>query len=298
MLSVREALGEAFYESENVLIYHVDSTVALDRLPKGVFDLIVTSPPYNIGKSYEKVVSTETYLGWCRSWLRLLPRVLSSRGAFWLNVGYLSDERARCLPIAYLLWDAVLPSMYLQQEVVWNYGAGVACKNYLSPRNEKFLWYVHDRDDYVFNLDAIRDPDVKYPNQKRNGKLRCNPLGKNPSDVWSIPKVTSGEHRASLERTEHPAQFPEALVERIVLGCSHAGELVLDPFGGSGTVAAVALKTKRKAVIFEIKRDYCVIARERIVALEKELREKVNAPIPTESVTYGKRPRDTDENIE
>jgi adenine-specific DNA-methyltransferase len=158
----------------------------------------------------------------------------------------------------------------LHQEIVWHYGAGVACKKYLSPRNEKFLWYLKNKDDYVFNLDDIRDPNVKYPNQKKDGKLRCNPNGKNPSDVWEIPKVTSGENRSSKERTEHPAQFPEAVIERIIKGSSNPGEVVFDPFGGSGTTAAVALRTGRKAVLFEINAAYCEIAKKRIAALEKE----------------------------
>ena len=120
------------------------------------------------------------------------------------------------------------------QEVVWNYGAGVACRNSFSPRNEKFLWYVKSEKRYTFNLDDVRDPDVKYPNQKKEGKLRCNPNGKNPSDVWTIPKVTSGEKRASSERTLHPAQFPSAVIERVVLASSDPGDLILDPFMGWG----------------------------------------------------------------
>ena len=118
--------------------------------------------------------------------------------------------------------------MYLMQEIVWNYGAGVACKKTLSPRNEKLLWYVNNKDDYTFNLDAIRDPDVKYPNSKKNGKLRCNILGKNPSDVWQIAKVTSGFNRSSEERTNHPAQFPLDLIDRITLGFSNANDILLD----------------------------------------------------------------------
>src|SRR5207249_4499175 len=158
----------------------------------------------------------------------------SPTGAFWLNLGYISlPGRARAIPIPYLLWDRV--PFHLIQEVVWNYGAGVAARTAFSPRNEKFLWYVKDAADYMFNLDDIRDPDVKYPNQKKNGKLKCNPLGKNPSDVWSIPKVTSGSGRASKERSAHPAQFPVAVVTRIIRACSHEQDVVLDPFAGSGS---------------------------------------------------------------
>ncbi len=108
----------------------------------------------------------------------------------------------------------------------------------------------------MFNLDDVRDPDVKYPNQKKNGKLKCNPLGKNPTDVWTFPKVTSGTNRSSRERTPHPAQFPEAVIERIILACSMPGDIVLDPFLGSGTTPVVARRLDRYVIGFEISEAY------------------------------------------
>jgi adenine-specific DNA-methyltransferase len=170
-------------------------------------------------------------------------------------LGYVPVEgRARAIPLPYLLWDRI--PFYLIQEIVWHYGAGVAARQAFSPRNEKFLWYVKSSDSYTFNLDEIRDPDVKYPNQKKNGKLKCNPLGKNPSDVWILPKVTSGANRSSKERTEHPAQFPVAVVERIIQASSRPGDLILDPFMGSGTTALVASKLGRKVIGFELSSRY------------------------------------------
>jgi adenine-specific DNA-methyltransferase len=157
------------------------------------------------------------------------------------------------------------------QEVVWNYGAGVASRRSFSPRNEKLLWYVRDPDAYFFDLDPVRDPDVKYPNQKKNGKLKCNPLGKNPSDVWQIAKVTSGTNRASKERTPHPAQFPAALVDRVIKSSSPVGGLVLDPFVGSGTTCAVSRQNKRLSVGFDVRSDYLDIAIARIEASEQML---------------------------
>jgi adenine-specific DNA-methyltransferase len=130
-----------------------------------------------------------------------------------LQGGYLSvPSRTKAIPIPYLLWDRV--PFYLIQEIVWNYGSGVAGSKLFSPRNEKFLWYVKDYENYTFNLDEVRDPNVKYPNQKKNGKIKVNPKGKNPTDVWEFPKVTSGKNRSSKERTDHPAQFPVAVIER------------------------------------------------------------------------------------
>lgn len=192
-----------------------------------------------------------------------LYRITASRGAFWLNLGYLPvPNRGKAVPIPYLLWNRV--PFYLIQEIVWNYGAGVAGRKFFSPRNEKFLWYVKDEEEYTFNLDEVRDPDVKYPNQKKNGKIKVNSLGKNPSDVWQVPKVTSGQNRASKERTSHPAQFPMAVIERIVRVSSNPGEIVFDPFIGSGTTAVVALDLHRPVVGFEIRADYCELAAKRI----------------------------------
>ncbi|MCO5055745.1 site-specific DNA-methyltransferase [Thermomonas sp.] len=128
----------------------------------------------------------------------------------------------------------------------------------------KLLWYVKNPDDYVFNLDDVRDPDVKYPNQKKNGKLKCNPNGKNPSDVWRIPKVTSGANRASKERTPHPAQFPIEMITRIVKASSNKSGLILDPFMGSGSTAEVALREGRYVIGFELEKRYIKYAAERL----------------------------------
>ena len=159
-----------------------------------------------------------------------------------LNLGYVPVENhGSAVPIPYLLWDKI--PLYLNQEIVWNYSAGVACKNYLSPRNEKILWYVKNPKEYTFHLDAIRDKNVKYPNSKKNGRLRVNTLGKNPSDVWEIAKVTTGYQRSAKERTPHPCQFPTDLIDRLVLGFSDHDSIVFDPFVGSGTTFISCLRT-------------------------------------------------------
>ena len=276
--SIQEALGSPAIATDDVLIYQGDALELLRRVPDSLIDLTVTSPPYNIGKQYESVRELGDYISWCGNWIDLVHGLTASHGAFWLNVGYLSiPGRAKAIPIPYLLWDHV--NFFLVQEIVWNYGAGVASRKSFSPRNEKFLWYVKNERKYTFNLDAIRDPNVKYPNQKKNGKLKCNPLGKNPTDVWNIavtdvsaiatdvwaiPKVTSGRNRSSRERTEHPAQFPFAVIDRIIKACSNPGDIILDPFIGSGTVAEAALRNGRKVIGFEIHAPYVDIIRRRI----------------------------------
>ena len=260
---VRRALGEPYYETDGVLLYRGDCVDLLDALPHEGVDLTVTSPPYNLDKEYEQRRSLREYLDWCARWMAAVHEATHPAGAFWLNLGYVSiSGRGKAVPLPYLLWDA--SRFFLVQEVVWHYGAGVAARRSLSPRNEKLLWYVKDPACYTFNLDGIRDLDVKYPQQRRRGKLRCNPLGKNPTDVWSIPKVTSGAGRSSSERTPHPAQSPEAVIDRIVKASSDPGDIVLDPFVGSGTTAVVARRLGRVAVGFETRDDYLDIAARRI----------------------------------
>lgn len=265
--TIRSILGRPAYEGEGVLLYCIDALKAMPNLPDETVDLTVTSPPYNIGKEYESVMPLDCYLEWTRTWIEQVYRVTARSGAFWLNLGYVGiPGRARAIPLPYLVWQEV--PFYLVQEIVWNYAAGVTTKRAFAPRNEKFLWYVKNKDAYTFNLDQVRDPNVKYPNQKKRGKIRVNPLGKNPTDVWQIPKVTTGEgmngRRASAERTIHPAQFPVAVVERIIEACSNEGGLVFDPFIGSGTTAEVAIANRRVALGFEINERYVNVAAERI----------------------------------
>jgi adenine-specific DNA-methyltransferase len=255
-------LGAPLFRGDRYAIYKGDCLELLACIPDGSIDLTFTSPPYNIGKEYEKVRPMEDFIDWCADWIKKIHRATAANGALMLNVGYVSlAERAKSLPIPYLLWDRV--PFYLQQEIVWNYGAGVAAKKFLSPRHEKLLWYVKDAERYCFNLDDIRDPDVAYPNQKKKGRLRCNTIGKNPSDVWQIAKVTSGEGRASKERTPHPAQFPLDLCERVIKGFSPVDGVVLDPFLGSGSTIEASLRWGRYSIGFEIREDYCTIAAER-----------------------------------
>lgn len=260
---IKETLGTPFYECKYGMIYNMDCERALSMLKDVCFSSTITSPPYNIGKTYEQIMPLNDYVGWLENISKHIYRLTRPDGSYLLNIGYLSiPEKGRAIPISYLLWDK--SPFYLNQEIVWHYEAGVSAKRYLSPRNEKILWYVKDKDNFTFNLDAIRDPNVKYPNQKKNGRLRCNTIGKNPSDVWDIAKVTSGKDWSSEERTAHPAQFPEDLIKRLMLGFTNSEDLILEPFLGSGTVGAVAVELNRRFIGFEIDASYCEIAKRRI----------------------------------
>jgi len=264
-------LGKPYFETDSCVLFCGDTLLLQKRLAGLSFDAVITSPPYNIGKEYEDIRPIDEYIAWTKEWVSDSSSLLSPSGSLLLNLGYVPIEaKGRAVPLSYLLWDKV--PMFLNQEIVWNYSAGVACKNYLSPRNEKILWYVKDENNYVFNLDPIRDKNVKYPNSKRNGKPRVNTLGKNPSDVWEIAKVTTGQNRSSDERTPHPAQFPTDLINRLVLGFTNEDSVVLDPFMGSGTTFESCLKNRRFSVGFEVLPEYCEIAKRRIISVESEMK--------------------------
>jgi len=269
-----ERIGPNYAGGDDYALYCGDCLDIMRRLPDASIGLTVTSPPYNIGKEYERVRPLDEYLDWMAEWIAEVYRVTSPDGAFWLNLGYVAvPRRGIAVPLPYLLWDRV--PFYLIQEVVWNYGAGVACSRRLSPRNEKFLWYVKNPHDYVFDLDAIRDPDVKYPNQKKGGKLRCNSIGKNPSDVWRIAKVTSGANRSSPERAPHPAQFPQDVIARIVKGFSRPSDIVLDPFAGSGSTSEACIVHGRRSIAIEISPGYCCSAAERLLRADAEVSSRL-----------------------
>jgi adenine-specific DNA-methyltransferase len=271
---LNSTVGKPYFAEDGFILFNGDCAEVLARLADAGLStpLTLTSPPYNIGKEFEKPLALPDYLAWCEKWCKLIWDVTAPAGAFWLNLGHVEvPSQGKCVPLAYLLWDKT--PFHLQQEVVWYYGAGVASKMRFSARNEKWLFFTKHPREYVFNLDAVRDPNVKYPNQKKYGRYRCNPLGKNPSDVWEMPKVTSGRNRSSKERTKHPAQFPLAVVNRVVRVSSNVGDVVLDPFSGSPSTGIAAVGNGRVYIGIERRLDYCEMAVERFRGFEARRRE-------------------------
>jgi len=265
---IKELVGKPYFEFQNVLLYKMDCIEFMKKINKPVFDLTITSPPYNIGKEYERKIGIKQYVKRSKIWMNKVHDITKRNGAFWLNLGYFNvPQKGFAVPIPYLIWNE--SPFYFLQEIIWYYEAGVSSNKKFSPRNEKFLWYVKNPKKYIFNLNSIRDKNVKYPNQKKNGILKVNPNGKNPTNVWAIPKITSGNGRSSKERTAHPAQFPIKMIDRIVKACSEKNNLIFDPFIGSGTVAESALQNNRCVIGCDIKSKYLNIAKRRIEKLKK-----------------------------
>lgn len=221
----------------------------------------VTSPPYNINKKYHFLDYRPDYIEWLVKGFREI-RVLSK--CFWLNVGYRPTGWGN-VPIAFEIWNKV--GMSLVQSITWEYGAGMTYRNRFNHRSEDWLWFVQDLEDYTFNRDAIRDPSLtKYKKDKRN-----NPNGKLPGDVWYFPHVAG----TFKERCEHPAQYPLAMIERIILACTNEGDTVFDPFMGTGTTGVAAVRHNRNFVGIEIDPIYHELAKKRIEEAQQQISMKL-----------------------
>lgn len=240
-----------------------DNLKFMRRLEDESMKLVITSPPYNIGKEYEKKKSQNLYIEEQAACIAEVVRLLSPDGSICWQVGNHVDD-GEVIPLDVLLYPLFKNhGLQLRNRIVWTFGHGLHCQKRLSGRHETILWFTKS-DDYTFNLDPIRVPS-KYPNKRHfkgpnKGELSSNPLGKNPSDVWDIPNVKSNH----VEKTLHPCQFPVALVERLVLSLSNEGENVLDPFLGVGSAAVAALKHDRNAFGCDLEKSYIDVAWERI----------------------------------
>lgn len=240
-----------------------DNLKFMRSLQNESMNLIVTSPPYNIGKEYEKRTPREKYIEDQASCIAEAVRLLAPNGSICWQVGNHVDS-GEVFPLDILLYPIFSShGLQLRNRIVWTFGHGLHCQKRFSGRHETILWFTKT-DDYTFNLDPVRIPS-KYPNKKHfkgpnKGELSSNPLGKNPSDVWDIPNVKSNH----VEKKDHPCQFPIGLVERLVLALTNEGEKVLDPYLGVGSSAIAALKHGRHAFGCDLDKGYIDIAWERI----------------------------------
>ncbi len=267
-------------EEPKALIECTDNLTFMRKLPNESMHLIVTSPPYNIGKEYEKRTTNDVYIEQQAAAIAEAVRLLHPRGSICWQVGNGIDD-GEVFPLDILLYPKFKDhGLKLRNRIVWTFGHGLHCQKRLSGRHETILWFTKT-DDYTFNLDPIRVPS-KYPEKKHfkgpnKGRVSSNPLGKNPSDVWDIPNVKSNH----VEKTDHPCQFPVALVERLVLGLTNKGDAVLDPYLGVGSSAIAAIKNGRNAYGCDVVEEYIDIAKERLQALRAgDLRTRpMNKPI-------------------
>ena len=254
---------QRLHRDANAEIICQDNLTFMRRLPDASMSLIMTSPPYNIGKRYEKRTSLEKYTEAQTACIAEAVRLLAPKGSICWQVGN-HVHAGEIYPLDILLYPLfVNHGLHLRNRLVWTFGHGLHCQKRFSGRHETILWFTRS-DDYTFNLDPVRVP-AKYPHKKyfkgpNKGEFSGHPLGKNPSDVWDIPNVKANH----VEKTDHPCQFPVALVERLVLALTNKNENVLDPYLGVGSTAIAALKHGRNAYGCDLDERYIEIAWERI----------------------------------
>ncbi len=264
----------------NVIFFHGDVRDFINDIPDESTQLIITSPPYNIGKEYEEDRNLKEYKEFQKEVIDQCIRVLKPTGSICWEIGNYVDD-GEILPLDFLFHEIFSKyKLHLRNRIVWRFRHGLHCSNRFSGRYEVILWYTKS-DNYVFNLDPVRVPQ-RYPNKKHfkgpnKGEKSGNPLGKNPSDVWDIPNVKSNH----CEKTIHPCQFPVGLVERLVLSMSNENDIVFDPFAGVGSTAVAAVKRNRRAINAEKEKKYVEIAKERIKKMSiGELKTRpMNKPI-------------------
>ena len=256
-------IAPRFEPSADFVLFEGDCLDALPGIPDATAKLIVTSPPYNLGKEYERRLTLHQYLSQQADVIAECVRVLHPQGSICWQVGNYVDN-GEIIPLDVKLHPIFEQcGLRMRNRIVWHFGHGLHASRRFSGRYEVVMWFTK-QDDYTFNLDAVRT-EQKYPNKKhfkgpRRGQLSGNPLGKNPSDVWAIPNVKANH----VEKTEHPCQFPVELIERLVLSMTDPGDWVLDPFIGTGTTAIAALMHGRRAIGAEILPKYVKIAKRRI----------------------------------
>lgn len=237
-------------------------------MPDESIDLILTSPPYNIGKEYEQIAPLRNYLARQERRIKEMYRVLKSTGSICWQVGYIHE-----IPLEYHFYPIFKRLQFqFRNRIIWYSRHGIEAKRHFSRKHEALLWLTKS-DNYKFNLDAVRVPP-RYP-QKRGtkehnrGQYTCNPLGKNPDDVWHMEwetgvwdfcRVKAGHG----EKTAHPCQFPLQLAERCILALTEMGDTVFDPYMGSGTTIVAALKNERKGFGCDTEQKYIDIAKERV----------------------------------
>lgn len=256
-----------FNPKANYMLFEGDCLDLLKQVPDSFVKLVVTSPPYNLGKPYETRLHLEEYLAQQRRVIEECVRVLDNTGSICWQVGNYVNN-GEIVPLDIILFPIFSSlGLHLRNRIVWHFGHGLHASKRFSGRYETILWFTKS-DNYTFNLDPVRVPQ-KYPHKKhfkgpQKGELSGNPLGKNPSDIWDIPNVKANH----IEKTNHPCQFPIELIERLVLSMTNKNDWVLDPFMGVGSTAIAALIHGRKALGAEIMPEYISIAKERIKKAE------------------------------
>jgi len=290
-----------FKIDNNITLYNGDCNDLLKTIPNESINMIITSPPYCMGKAYENPHDDiETFRSQHIKIFSDIYRILKPGGSICWQTGYHVNNSC-IFPLDYYIYDIFTRNnnqlaypLMLRNRIVWSFGHGLNSSKRFSGRHEIILWFTKG-DNYSFDLDSVRVPQ-KYPGKRsykgpNKGKLSGNPLGKNPSDIWEIPNVKA-QH---VEKTDHPCQFPVALPQRLIKALTKENDIVLDPFMGSGTTGVAALLENRRFVGAEIQENYYKISRQRIQEVLNgtiKIREDVPVLEPDNKTAVAKMPEE------
>jgi len=238
-----------------------DCVEELRKIPVESVDLIVTDPPFNIGKKYNSYTdkrSKENYLKWCETWLLECIRVLKTGGALYLfnypeNNAYLTPFLDRHL--TFKRW------------MTWHYptNTGMSPTNFTRTQHS-ILFYIKGKKSNVFNKKDIAEPYRNLTDKRIQERIRNGSKGKTPYDVFQFNLVKN----VSKDKTPHPCQIPVPLLEIFIKASSNKGDLILDPFGGSFSTAHACKKLDRHSINIELDKHYCEIGKKRLKEKIKE----------------------------
>ena len=291
----------SYKESNRITLYLGNCLDLLKKMPSQSVDLVVTSPPYCIGKAYEDPHNDiKTFRDQHALLFNDLYRVVKPGGSVCWQVGYHVSEKC-VVPLDYIVYDIFTSHseqmdypFILRNRIIWTFGHGLNSTNRFSGRHETILWFTKG-EQTLFNLNDVRVPQ-KYPGKRyykgpKKGQLSGNPLGKNPSDVWDIPNVKA-KH---VEKTDHPCQFPVAIPQRLIKALTDPDALVLDPFMGSGTTGVAAVIEGRRFIGAELDKKYYHTSVGRIKdAIEGKARIREDKPViePNQNTAVAKLPEE------
>lgn len=285
--STEHAVNSIIRDSSRASLLQGDCFSLLSTIPDNSIDFIFSSPPYCIGKEYESTSAISDFIVTHDTIFPDLVRILKPGGSLCWQVG-MHVKNGVSTPLDSLVHAESMKhsDLYLRNRIIWTFGHGLHCSNRFSGRHETIMWFTKGKE-YKFNLDAVRVPQ-KYPGKTstrglKKGKPSGNPLGKNPGDVWNIPNVKSNH----VEKTEHPCQFPVALPQIFIRALTEPGDIVFDPFSGSGSTGVASLIEDRRFLGSEIEVKYNDIAINRFkdaLDLKQHIRpwdKEVHNPKPT-----------------
>lgn len=268
---MKPKIYKRFKDTNPITLYYGDCLKLLKKIPSNFIDVVITSPPYCMGKAYEDPHDDiQTFKHQHINIFDDLYRVVKPGGSVCWQIGYHITDNC-IVPLDYIVYDVFTSKnsqleypMILRNRIIWTFGHGLNSTKRFSGRHEMILWFTKGQD-FKFDLDAVRIPQ-KYPGKKsyrgpNKGNLSGNPLGKNPSDVWDIPNVNANH----IEKTDHPCQYPVALPLRLINALCPPNGLVFDPFMGSGTTGVASVVAKRRFVGCELQKDYYDISYQRIL---------------------------------